>query len=289
MTGQFLGTADLSPKNDSGSATATWTGYAEKWTGYCGGTSSYNLGVGGYSIVAVYGGDANFKGSQSSGTTMKVVGEPISITNAVVCDYLGSGVIYEGDDGVLQGDVYGLDGAGYTLTVDWGDGQNDSSDTQTFYYAVPTCFSVCHYYTLNDANGAGTQTDTVTATVTASDGPGATTTRSATTTLTATIVNQPPTVSIVVENPPTGGLGSVPSSQTFTVDAVVSDPGQAAGENEDYSYQWYDKGVALGTGSSATVSAGDLLAALDSVTVTDGHGGQGAASGDIHRRRPSRW
>ena len=105
------------------------------------------------------------------------------------------------------------------------------------------------------------------ATVTANDGP------TATTNLTATIVNVAPTVAIVVENPPAGGLGSVPSSQTFTVDAVVSDPGQASGEDEQYSYQWYDRGVAIGTGSSATVTAGDLLAALDSVTVTDGHGG----------------
>ncbi len=132
---------------------------------------------------------------------------------------------------------------------------------------MPTCFSVFHYYLLNDAMGAATQTDNVTVTVTANDGP------TATTNLTATIVNVAPTVAIVVENPPAGGLGSVPSSQTFTVDAVVSDPGQASGEDEQYSYQWYDRGVAIGTGSSATVTAGDLLAALDSVTVTDGHGG----------------
>ena len=77
--------------------------------------------------------------------------------------------------------------------------------------------------------------------------------------MTATIVNLAPTVSIVVENPPAGGLGSVPSDQTFTVDAVVSDPGQASGEDESYSYQWHDNGQALGTGSSATVTAGDLI------------------------------
>ena len=210
---------------------------------------------------------------------MNVVGDPISITNAGVGDYFCYSVVYEGDDGVLEGDVCGLDGAGYTLNVNWGDGQGGSSDTQTFSFPKGGAFSVCHYYLLNDAAGAATQTDSVTATVTASDGPNATTTRTATTNVTATIVNIAPTVSIVVENPPAGGLGSVPSSQTFTVDAVVSDPGQAAGENEQYSYQWYDRGVAIGTGSSATVTAGDLIAALDSVTVTDGHGGQAVALG----------
>ena len=272
VTGQYLGQGNLTP-NDDGSATATWTGYAENWNGFPWGTPSYNLGVGGYSVIAVYGGDANFTGSQSGGAAMNVVGEPITITNAVVGDYFCYSVVYEGDDGVLQGDVSGLDGAGYTLNVDWGDGQSGGSGTQTFSFPKGGAFSVCHYYLLNDAAGAGTQTDNVTATVTASDGPGATTTRSATTNVTATIVNLTPTVAIVVENPPAGGLASVPSSQTFTVDAVVSDPGQASGENESYSYQWHDNGVAIGTGSSATVTAGDLLAALDSVTVTDGHGG----------------
>ena len=272
VTGQYLGQGNLTP-NDDGSATATWTGYAENWNGFPWGTPSYNLGVGGYSVIAVYGGNANFTGSQSGGAAMNVVGEPITITNAVVGDYFCYSVVYEGDDGVLQGNVSGLDGAGYTLNVDWGDGQSGGSGTQTFSFPKGGAFSVCHYYLLNDAAGAGTQTDNVTATVTASDGPGATTTRSATTNVTATIVNLTPTVAIVVENPPAGGLASVPSSQTFTVDAVVSDPGQASGENESYSYQWHDNGVAIGTGSTATVTAGDLLAALDSVTVTDGHGG----------------
>ena len=216
---------------------------------------------------------------RSTGTAMNVVGEPITITNAVVGDYFCYSVVYEGDDGVLEGDVCGLDGAGYTLNVNWGDGQGGNSDTQTFYFPKGGAFSVCHYYLLNDAAGAATQTDNVTATVTADDGPGAATARTATTGVTATIVNIVPTVSIVVENPPAGGFGSVPSDQTFTVDAVVSDPGDAPGENEQYSYQWYDRGVAIGTGSSATVTAGDLIAALDSVTVTDGHGGQGSSWG----------
>ena len=214
VTGQYLGQGNLVPKNDgSGAATATWTGYAENWNGFPGDTPSYNLGVGGYSIIAVYSGDANFTGSQSSGTAMNVVGDPISITNAVVGDYFCYSVVYEGDDGVLEGDVCGLDGAGYTLNVNWGDGQGGSSDTQTFSFPKGGAFSVCHYYLLNDAAGAATQTDSVTATVTASDGPNATTTRTATTNVTATIVNIAPTVSIVVENPPAGGLGSVPSAR----------------------------------------------------------------------------
>ena len=274
VTGQYLGQGNLTPNND-GSATATWTGTA----GNMEGTANYNLGIGSYSIIAVYSGDSNFNGSQSTGTPMNVVRDPISISNAAVWDYFCYTVVYEGDDGVLKGDVSGLDGARYTLNVNWGDGQGGNSDAQTFYYPDGGSFSVCHYYVLNDATGLGTQTDTVTATVTANDGANATTTRSATANVTATIVNIAPTVSIVVENPPAGGLASVPSDQTFTVDAVVSDPGQASGEDEQLSYQWYDRGVAIGTGSSATVTAGDLIAALDSVTVTDGHGGQAVALG----------
>ena len=60
VTGQYLGQGNLVPKNDgSGAATATWTGYAENWNGFPGDTPSYNLGVGGYSIIAVYSGDTN--------------------------------------------------------------------------------------------------------------------------------------------------------------------------------------------------------------------------------------
>ena len=141
MTGQYLGQGNLTP-NDDGSATATWTGYAENWNGFPWGTPSYNLGVGGYSVIAVYGGDANFTGSQSGGAAMNVVGEPITITNAVVGDYFCYSVVYEGDDGVLQGDVSGLDGAGYTLNVDWGDGQSGGSGTQTFSFPKGGAFSV---------------------------------------------------------------------------------------------------------------------------------------------------
>ena len=154
VTGQYLGQGNLVPKNDgSGAATATWTGYAENWNGFPGDTPSYNLGVGGYSIIAVYSGDANFTGSQSSGTAMNVVGDPISITNAVVGDYFCYSVVYEGDDGVLEGDVCGLDGAGYTLNVNWGDGQGGSSDTQTFSFPKGGAFSVCHYYSAQRRRG----------------------------------------------------------------------------------------------------------------------------------------
>ena len=34
---------------------------------------------------------------------MNVVGDPISITNAVVGDYFCYSVVYEGDDGVIEG------------------------------------------------------------------------------------------------------------------------------------------------------------------------------------------
>ncbi len=75
VTGQYLGQGNLVPKND-GSGRPRPPGPGTRKTGTVSpGTRSYNLGVGGYSIIAVYSGDANFTGSQSSGTAMNVVGD----------------------------------------------------------------------------------------------------------------------------------------------------------------------------------------------------------------------
>ena len=63
VTGQYLGAADLNPNDDgSGSATATWSGLAG---------TGYNLALGGHKVIAVYSGNDNFNGSQSSGTTVR--------------------------------------------------------------------------------------------------------------------------------------------------------------------------------------------------------------------------
>ena len=118
VTGQFLGTADLSPKSDgSGAATATWTGYAENWNGFPGGTPSYNLGVGGYSIIAVYSGDAKLhrqpvkrrrderrrRADYDTTRWSAIIFVTASCTKAMMA--------------FCKATSSGLDGAGYTLTV----------------------------------------------------------------------------------------------------------------------------------------------------------------------------
>ncbi len=178
----------------------------------------------------------------------------------------------------MEGDVCGLDGAGYTLNVNWGDGQGGSSDTQTFSFPKGGAFSVCHYYLLNDAAGAATQTDSVTATVTASDGPNATTTRTATTNVTATIVNIRRRCPSSWRTRPRAGSAVCPPARRSRWTPWCPTRGRRRARTSS-TIQWYDRGVAIGTGSSATVTAGDLISALDSVTVTDGHGGQAVAWG----------
>ena len=141
--------------------------------------------------------------------------------------------------------------------MNWGDGQGGSSDTQTFSFPKGGAFSVCHYYLLNDAAGAATQTDSVTATVTASDGPNATTTRTATTNVTATIVNIAPTASIAVEeNPPRGrARAACPPARRSRWTPVLSRPEgrRRARTSSTVIGVVDDRGVAIGTGSSATV------------------------------------
>jgi hypothetical protein len=115
-SGAYLGQASVVPNSDgSGTATATWGGYA---------TGDYNLAVGNYSIIAVYSGDDNFSGSQSSGTSVNVVGDTLSFGNSLSVSGPGcdAGTSQEGNMATLSGTVTGLDEApGFTVAVDWGD------------------------------------------------------------------------------------------------------------------------------------------------------------------------
>ena len=132
VTGQYLGQADLNPTgNPSGSATATWYGTAENMES----TAGYNLGIGSYSIIAVYNGDSNFNGSQSSSTAMNVNGDGLSLGNSLS---VGWGTINEGTTATLSGTVSGLNGAAFSVTVNWGDGTSSDSDnnSQPFYFAA---------------------------------------------------------------------------------------------------------------------------------------------------------
>ena len=80
---------------------------------------------------------------------------------------VGWGTINEGTTATLSGTVSGLNGAAFSVTVNWGDGTSSDSDnnSQPFYFAAgTTSFSVSHYY-----GNCGSYTIS-NITVTASDG-----------------------------------------------------------------------------------------------------------------------
>jgi len=89
-----------------------------------------------------------------------VQGQQFSIQNLTTT----SSSVAEGSTATLQGDVSNLDGAGFTLTVNWGDGQGPQSYP---FPGGPASFSVSHYYGNNGT--AFQQTYDIGATVTTSD------------------------------------------------------------------------------------------------------------------------
>ena len=116
--------------------------------------------------MAVYSGDNNFAGSQSdaqSGETVAVQGETLTLgTASVVGPAYGDGD-FRGV-ATLSDTVSGLDGAAFTVKVNWGDG----GDAEEFPFAAgASSFSVQHYYDPSTANGTDPYHATVT--VTASD------------------------------------------------------------------------------------------------------------------------
>ena len=140
----------------------TPTGTVEFWDGITDlGAGSYDrtsgewtlsgntLAPGSHQITAVYSGDGNFNTSQSQATAITVDGNGLSLGNSLCVRW---GTISEGDAATLGGTVSGLDGAAFSVTVNWGDGQSSDSDnpndnTQPFYFtAGTTSFSVSHYY-----------------------------------------------------------------------------------------------------------------------------------------------
>jgi RHS repeat-associated protein len=148
-TGQDLGWATLTPNSD-GSATATWSGLAD---------NDYNLALGGHKIIAVYSGDDNFSGSQSpcDQPNINVVGEPLTVSlGSPTWSGSDPDTMYQGETATLSGNVSGLDGAAFSVNVDWGDGTfNSDSDNggQAFYFGPgstvldgATSFGVSHYY-----------------------------------------------------------------------------------------------------------------------------------------------
>jgi len=112
-------------------------------------------------ITAVYSGDDNFASSQStdpngSSASVNVVGETLSL------DCSGE-TLFEGDVGSVSGTVSNLDGAAFTVEVDWGDGHNGQPDIEDFYFSAvpdspPASFSVNHIFMLDSTAGQVTVT-----------------------------------------------------------------------------------------------------------------------------------
>jgi hypothetical protein len=126
-TGVDLGTVNLVANGD-GTSSATWE------------TSALSLGS--QTITAVYSGDDNFAGSQST-QSVSIVGEGLSVSVGSIQSPGSAGV------GTLSGSVSGLDGAAFTVAVDWGDGLS-GADSQDFYFAAGTdLFTLNHYYVVN--------------------------------------------------------------------------------------------------------------------------------------------
>jgi hypothetical protein len=243
-TGQFLGQADLNPTGDpSGSATASLNVYAEE-------TDNYNLGIGSYSIIAVYSGDDNFSGSQSSGTSVNVVGDTLSFGNSLSVSGPGcdSGISYEGDAATLSGTVTGLDGAAFSVSVNWGDGTQSDNDNggQPFYFPVgwnSRTFGVSHYY-----SDYGSYT--VSVTVTASDGR-----QTGNSGNSVDLTVSPVAPEVIVDSSPLPDDGAYDPNTQYTLMAYGFSPDQGS-----VSYQWTADGNNLpATNVQTTLSDGTVV------------------------------
>ena len=241
-SGNYLGQANVVPSNDdSGMGTATWGGCA---------TGDYNLAVGSYSIIAVYSGDDNFSGSQSSGTSVNVVGDTLSFGNSLSVSGPGcdSGISYEGDAATLSGTVTGLDGAAFSVSVNWGDGTQSDNDNggQPFYFPVgwnSRTFGVSHYY-----SDYGSYT--VSVTVTASDGR-----QTGNSGNSVDLTVSPVAPEVIVDSSPLPDDGAYDPNTQYTLMAYGFSPDQGS-----VSYQWTADGNDLpATNVQTTLSDGTVV------------------------------
>ena len=115
----WAGTTDLGGATlDAG--TATWSGYADMACG---------IGVGASTITAVYGGDANFTGSQS--TASLTVTSQNSTEQGTFC-------LFVGDDSGSASELWSITVGNNTYTAP-GYGETGSAD---FTYAVGNCYDI---------------------------------------------------------------------------------------------------------------------------------------------------
>ena len=180
--------------------------------------------------TAVYSGDDYFAGNQSTGTAVTVNGETLAFASLN-----GGGLMNEGNTASVSGNVSNLNGAAFSVSVDWGDGQSGDCGNggQPFYFAAgTTSFSISHYY-----NTVGGYTLDVTAA--ASDGRQV----EDNTSVSLTVVGVVPKV-ILIE-PPEPPDGYDPNTE-YTVSAVAYSP-----DSGSLSYQWTLEGTTvLSTGAS---------------------------------------
>ncbi len=134
----------------SGSGTPTGTvDFYDQTTGIDLGTASLASGVaslsvsglalGDHDIVAAYSGDENFPASASSPGTVSIIGQSLAIDNIQAPSTVTKGSIV-----TLSADVENLNGAGFTLTINWGSYQGSSVGVT--YPAGTTSFSLTHHY-----------------------------------------------------------------------------------------------------------------------------------------------
>ena len=182
------------------------------------------------------------------------MGQTLSIDSLYL---VGGGTVCQGSVATLKGTVSGLDGAAFSVTVVWGDGQTSDSDNggQPFYCAAgTTTFLVTHYYAV-----PGDFTLDVTAT--AADG------RQVEDNSSVSLNVTPAAPSVILDPPPVpeGGFAQHPDSEyTVSAEAFSADPASL-------TYEWTLEGTTvLSTGSSSVTVTG---AEYDDVWLTVGSSG----------------
>ena len=232
VSGPTTGTAgtevDLTASVTSSSPLETAMGFTYDWTVTKNG-NDFTWG-GGPDISFTPDGVATYQLSVVATNFNGVQGDPVTQNFSVTADSLSinnvscSTNVYKGGIATVQGDVSGLNGAGFMVGVTWGQNQGNG-DTVT-YPPTATSFSLSHLY-LDTASSPFVGTYPVTVTVTPADGR-------------APVVDDEyiqgldaaPSVNVACSVPYISA-GTVGTPVTLT--AYVADPGQ---NETSYTYTW---------------------------------------------------
>ena len=126
--------------------------------------STSNLALGGHTILATYSGDSSFPSSQAT-ASIAVVAQTLSLQDVTVNNLTVGALVDKGGIATLAGDVVNVDGAAFTVTVDWGANQTD--DTIGFPAGTDS-FSITHQY-VDDGSDPFAVSYAIAVTVTTSD------------------------------------------------------------------------------------------------------------------------